>query len=83
MAALATSRVLGGCGDRCRGRPDDSDDGGHAVGWITSIVSVSAPLIGREDTMVDWVTGTRFLDKWVSGPSGAAIFWRATSLARG
>jgi hypothetical protein len=20
------------CGDRCRGRPDDSDHGGHAVG---------------------------------------------------
>ena len=50
---------------------------GLLSGWISSIVSVSAPLM--EDRMVDWVTGTRFLDKWVSGPSGAAIFWRATS----
>jgi hypothetical protein len=24
--------VVGGCGYRCRGRPDDSDHGGHAVG---------------------------------------------------
>src|SRR5215208_6648366 len=24
--------VVGGCGDRCRGRPDDSDHGGLAVG---------------------------------------------------
>jgi hypothetical protein len=24
--------VVGGCGDRCRGRPDNSDHGGHAVG---------------------------------------------------
>ena len=53
---------------------------GMLSGWITSIVSVSAPLMGPEDRMVDWVTGTRFLDKWVSGPSGAAISWRATSL---
>ena len=30
--------------------------------------------------MVDLATGTRFLDKWVSGPSGAAISCRATSL---
>jgi hypothetical protein len=30
--------------------------------------------------MVDLATGTRFLDKWVSGPSGAAISRRATSL---
>jgi hypothetical protein len=72
--------VVGGCGDRCRGGPDDSDHAGMLSGWITSIVSVSAPLMGPEDRMVDWVTGTRFLDKWVSGPSGAAIFWRATSL---
>jgi len=35
-----------------------------------------------EERMVDWVIGTRFLAKWVSGPSGAAIFWRATSLVR-
>jgi hypothetical protein len=53
---------------------------GMLSGWITSIVSVSAPLMGPEDRMVDWVTGTRFQDKWVAGPSGAAIFWRATSL---
>jgi hypothetical protein len=53
---------------------------GMLSGWITSIVSVSAPLMGPEDRMVDLATGTRFLDKWVSGPSGAAIFWRATSL---
>ena len=72
--------VVGGCGDRCRGRPDDSDHGWPALGWISSIVSVSAPLMGPEDRMVAWITGTRFLDKWVSGPSGAAIFWRATSL---
>jgi hypothetical protein len=32
--------------------------------------------------MVDWVTGTRFLAKWVSGPSGAVISGRATSLVR-
>jgi hypothetical protein len=56
---------------------------GMLSGWITSIVSVSALLIGPEDRMVDWVTGTRFLDKWVSGPSGAAIFWRATALRAG
>jgi hypothetical protein len=55
---------------------------GILSGWISSIVSVSAPLTGPEDRMVDWVTGTRFLHKWVSGPSGAAIFWRATSLVR-
>jgi hypothetical protein len=30
-------------------------------GWMSSIVSVSAPLTGPEDKMVDWVTGTRFL----------------------
>src|SRR5215203_5698295 len=24
--------VVGGCGDRCRGRPNDSDQGGNAVG---------------------------------------------------
>jgi integrase len=41
---------------------------------------VSPPLMGPEDRMVDLATGTRFLDKWVSGPSGAAISWRATSL---
>jgi len=51
---------------------------GMLSGWITSIVSVSAPLMGPEDRMVDWVTGTRFLAKWVPGPSGAAISWRAT-----
>ena len=51
---------------------------GLLAGWITSIVSVSAPLMVPEDRMVDWVTGTRFLAKWVSGPSGAAISWRAT-----
>jgi hypothetical protein len=53
---------------------------GVLSGWISSIVSVSAPLMWPEDRMVDWVTGTRFLDKWVSGPSGAAIFWRAALL---
>ena len=53
---------------------------GMLSGWTSSIVSVSALLMVPEDRMVDWVTGTRFLDKWVSGPSGAAIFWRATSL---
>ena len=52
---------------------------GMLPGWISSIVSVSAPSMGPEDRMVDWATGTRFLDKWVSGPSGGAIFWRATS----
>ena len=46
---------------------------GMLSGWITSIVSVSAPLMVPEDRMVDWVTGTRFLDKRLSGPSGAAI----------
>jgi len=53
---------------------------GMRSGWMSSIVSVSAPLMGPEDRMVDLVTGTRFREKWVSGPSGAAIFWRATSL---
>jgi hypothetical protein len=38
-------------------------------GWISSTVSVSPPLIGPEDRMVDLAIGTRFLDKWVSGPS--------------
>ena len=52
---------------------------GMLSGWITSIVSVSAPLMGPEDRMVDWVTGTRFLAKWVPGPSGAAISRRATT----
>jgi hypothetical protein len=33
---------------------------GMLLGWITSIVSVSAPLMGPEDRMVDCVTGTRF-----------------------
>jgi hypothetical protein len=56
---------------------------GMLSGWISSIVSVSAPFTRPEDRMVDWVTGTRFLDKWVSGPSGAAIFWWATSLILG
>jgi hypothetical protein len=56
---------------------------GMLSGWITSIVSVSAPFMEPEDRMVDWVTGTRFLDKWVSGPSGALIFWRATPLVPG
>jgi hypothetical protein len=51
-------------------------------GRISAIVSVSASLMVPEDRMVDWVTGTRFLAKWVSGPSGAAIFWRAASLVR-
>ena len=41
---------------------------GMLCGWISSIVSVSAPLMVPEDRMVDWLTGTRFLDKWVSGP---------------
>jgi hypothetical protein len=45
-------------------------------GWMSWIVSVSAALMGPEDRMVDWVIGTRFLGKWVSGPSGAAIFYR-------
>jgi hypothetical protein len=49
---------------------------GMLSGWITSIVSVSAPLMVPEDRVV----ATRFLDKWVSGPSGAAISWRATCL---
>jgi hypothetical protein len=53
---------------------------GMRSGWISSTVSVSPPLIGPEDRMVDLATGTRFLDKWVSGPSGAAISGRATSL---
>jgi hypothetical protein len=53
---------------------------GMRSGWINSTVSVSPPLIGPEDRMVDLATGTRFLDKWVSGPSGAAISGRATSL---
>jgi hypothetical protein len=53
---------------------------GMRSGWISSTVSVSPPLMGPEDRMVDLATGTRFLDKWVSGPSGAAISWRATSL---
>ena len=52
---------------------------GMRSGWISSTVSVSPPLMGPEDRMVDLATGTRFLDKWVSGPSGAAISWRATS----
>jgi hypothetical protein len=52
-------------------------------GWISSTVSVSPRLIWPEDRMVDLATGTRFLDKWVSGPSGAAISWRATSLVWG
>jgi hypothetical protein len=56
---------------------------GMLSGWNTSIVSVSAPLMGPEDRMVDWVTGARFLDKWVSGPLGAAISWRATLLCVG
>jgi hypothetical protein len=51
---------------------------GVLSGWISTIVSVSAPLMGP-DRMVDWVIGTRFLAKWVSGPSRAAISWRATS----
>jgi hypothetical protein len=46
---------------------------GMRSGWISSIVSVSPRLMGPEDRMVDLATGTRFLDKWVSGPSGAAI----------
>ena len=53
---------------------------GMLSGWISSTVSVSPPLMVPEDRMVDLATGTRFLDKWVSGPSGAAISWRATSL---
>jgi hypothetical protein len=52
---------------------------GMLLVWITSIVSVSAPWMAPEDRMVDLATGTRFLAKWVSGPSGAAIFRRATS----
>ena len=56
---------------------------GMLSGWISSTVSVSPPLMGPEDRMVDLATGTRFLDKWVSGPSGAAISWRATSLVWG
>jgi hypothetical protein len=35
---------------------------GMRSGWITSIVSVAAPLMGPEDRMVDLATGTRFLD---------------------
>jgi hypothetical protein len=30
---------------------------GMLSGWITSIVSVSAPLIGPEARMVDWIRG--------------------------
>ena len=52
---------------------------GLLSGWISSIVSVAAPLMGPEDRMVDWITGTRFLDK-CPRPVRAAIFWRATSL---
>ena len=55
---------------------------GMLSGRISAIVSVSASLMVPEDRMVDLATGTRFLDKWVSGPSGAAIFWRAASLVR-
>jgi hypothetical protein len=55
---------------------------GLLSGRISAIVSVSASLMVPEDRMVDLVTGTRFLAKWVSGPSGAAIFWRAASLVR-
>jgi hypothetical protein len=75
--------VVGGCGNYCRGGPDDSDHGGHAVGLDYLDREWIGALIRPEDRMVDWVTGTRFLDKWVSGPSGAGIFWRATSLVLG
>ena len=34
---------------------------GMRLGWISSVVSVLAPLMAPEDRMVDWVTGTRFL----------------------
>ena len=33
---------------------------GRLLGWIASIVSVSALLMRPEDRMVDWVIGTRF-----------------------
>jgi hypothetical protein len=52
---------------------------GHALtidnGWrdVTDTALASAPLTVPEDRVVDWVTGTRFLATWVSGPSGAAI----------
>ena len=39
---------------------------GMLSGRISAIVSVSASLMVPEDRMVDWVTGTRFLAKWVS-----------------
>ena len=41
---------------------------GMRSGWISSTVSVSPPLMGPEDRMVDLATGTRFLDKWVLRP---------------
>jgi hypothetical protein len=41
---------------------------GMRSGWTSSTVSVSPPLMGPEDRMVDLATGTRFLDKWVFRP---------------
>ena len=79
MAALATSRQWAGVVIVAAVGQTILTKAGLLSGWISSIVSMSAPLIEPADRMVDWVTGTRFLDKWVSGPSGAAVFWRATS----
>jgi hypothetical protein len=79
MAALATSGYWAGVVIVPAVGQTILTTAGLLSGRITSIVSVSAALMAPEDRMVDWVIGTRFLDKWVSGPSGAAIFWRATS----
>jgi hypothetical protein len=78
MAALATSRYRAGVVIVAVVGQTILTTAGLLAGWITSIVSVSAPLMVPEDRMVDWVTGTRFVGKWVSGPLGAAISWRAT-----
>jgi hypothetical protein len=40
-------------------------------GWISSMVIVSAPLMGLVDRMADLVTGTRFLDKVGLRPVGS------------
>src|SRR5688500_1999035 len=82
MAALATSRKWPGVVIVAALGQTILTATGMRSGWISSTVSVSPPLIGPEDRMVDLATGTRFLDKWVSGPSGAAISRRATSLVR-
>jgi hypothetical protein len=76
MAALATSREWAGVVIVAAVGQAILTTAGMLSGRISAIVSVSAPLMGPEDGMVDWVTGTRFLAKWVSGPSRAAISWR-------